>query len=102
LELSFKSQKLKRICEDKDFSKKYYSEDQVKKLIARITDLRAIQKFDDLPIQLVRTVHKGKMAISIDQCLHLIIEGIPAPIPVLKDGWSKVLRIKIVSIEALS
>lgn len=84
MEISFASRKLKKLCESEQELRKAYGSDCAKKLMRRLTELRAATTLEDmrnLPgrIHELRGDRHGQLAIDLSDGRRLVI----AP----RDGW---------------
>ena len=106
LEIAFKTKKLREICEDCNKAEELLGEDVSRKLASRLSDLRACESIEQLPVgNPSEVVIGGKRTISINiaQKVHLYFSS--NHVSQSKNNrvdWSKVYRIKIVQIEGLT
>ena len=83
MELTYKNEKLKKLCEDPKYNKelvKKYGSDVAKKLPQRIQELKSFNSLNDVPVTLPFRRHKldgkreGEFAINITNQYRLIFK----------------------------
>lgn len=102
MEISFKTKKLKKLCEQTKLAAKELGPKGAKKLRARMADLAGFLVVTDLcagrPHPLTGD-RAGQFALDLDHPRRLVFEPDHDPIPRKDDGgidWSQVTRVRII------
>jgi toxin HigB-1 len=102
MEISFKTKKLQKLCEQANQAEKVLGPKGAKKLRARMADLRDFQSVTDLragrphPLEGNRA---GQFALDLEHPRRLVFEADHDPMPTKEDGgidWSQVTRVRII------
>jgi proteic killer suppression protein len=86
VEITFKSKKLKKMCEDYGLAKRHWGEAMAKKIIQRINELQAAETLADLSHQPPMRCHRlsqnreGQYAVSLIEPYRLVF------LPLADDG----------------
>ncbi len=104
MEISFKTKKLQKLCEQANQAERALGTKGAKKLRARLADLAVCAAVSDLcagrphPLEGDRA---GQLALDLDHPRRLVLEPDHVPIPKREDGsidWSQVTRVRIIEI----
>lgn len=102
LDIAFENRDLRSICEHDDKAKEHYGEQIADKLKRRLADLRAVADVTELVAGNPAEIGENKYKLDLGDHYHLIFVSNHIRIPVLNEDkidWTKVKRIKILSIE---
>ena len=107
MQLSFATKHLRAVCESKSVASRHLDGDVSRNLRARLADLRAAENVTELCTGNPREMPKmpNTWMINISDSKILAFEPGQLEVPKLKSGlidWSKVTRIKIIHIGALT
>jgi len=100
LEISFKSQKLKKICEDENFALKHFPPSTVETLKGRLNDLRSAKNiyhippmfFITKPTESTQLILLAEEQVLAFQPGHILSQ-------VSKTDWMDTFRVKIIGIQ---
>lgn len=108
MEITFKTKKLEKECNNYKETVKAYGDQQARKIIQRLNELRAFETLEQVPSYPPMSCHplegkqKGQLAITSKQPFRIIIQPDHDPLPLKADGsldMSKVTQIKIMGVE---
>jgi proteic killer suppression protein len=108
MEITFKTKKLKKICNEYKLSEKKFGSEQAKKLRLRLDELRAADSLEDISHLPPPRCHelsdnmKGKFSVDLKQPYRLIFEPNEERLPLKDDGGinkERIRKIKILSVE---
>jgi toxin HigB-1 len=107
VQLSFATKHLRAICESKSVASRHLDADASRNLRARLADIRATENVTELcsgsPREMPKVPSTWMVDISASQVLAF--EPGQLDVPKLKSGlvdWSKVTRVKVIHIGALT
>ncbi|GBE09282.1 hypothetical protein BMS3Abin11_02413 [bacterium BMS3Abin11] len=104
MEIAFSTKMLRDICESEVLAYQMFDADTAKSLIARLADLRAVDKVSQIPVGNPESIDRdGEKCIKIELARKelMIICANHSNNPMLSNNeveWDKVSRIKICSI----
>lgn len=108
MKISFKTNKLRKTCNQKDLARRTYGEIQGKLLMRRLDDLQAAECLDDMRFLPQARCHelkgrkKGQLSVDLKHSYRFIFEPADKPIPKKPDGgldWRNVKSIRILGVE---
>ena len=108
MEILFKKNKLRKICNKKALAQRQYGETQGKLLMRRLDELRAARCLGDLRFLPQARCHelkgnrKGQLSVDLRHPYRLIFEPADEPIPKKPDGgldWEGVKLVRILAVE---
>lgn len=102
LDIAFENKDLRSICENDKKAKERYGEQITDKLKRRLADLRAVADVRELVAGNPSEIGENKFKLDLGDQYHLIFVSNHIRVPILNEDkidWTKVKRIKILSIE---
>ena len=102
MDISYKDNKLRKLCENSREASKKLGTDCAKKLRARLSDIEAAANVGELLVGRPHPLHhdkEGQFAISLAGGKRLILEPNHRPVPHKEDGgihWAEVTAVTIV------
>ncbi len=103
LELSFANKALRELCESSVKANRKLGVDVANELRRRVADLRAATSVRDLLIGAPRETEEDQIALDLGPSFQLTFCANHNTVPKIESGaiyWSKVSRIKILSVES--
>ncbi len=103
LELSFANKGLRQLCESSVKANRKLGVDVANELRRRVADLRAATSVRDLLIGAPRETQEDQIALNVGPRFQLTFCANHNTVPKIESGaidWSKVSRVKILSIES--
>jgi proteic killer suppression protein len=101
LQLSFKSKKIRDVCEDDALARKLFAPSVVEGLQKRLADLQSGANIYELPLETIK-IKDNIRGIEIAKNTNLIFLANHNSNPKLEDGrinWKQISRIQIIKIE---
>lgn len=107
MDVTFVGKKLREECNDQRLLQKRHGQKRAKRILQRLSDLRAAKVLEDMRnipgrCHELRHDRAGQFSLDLDHPYRLIFEPANEPVPRKPDGginWHKVTVIKILGVE---